>query len=128
VRCSVAHFGFAGMLLLALEEVQSLLAAPDLSAEIMFVLALVLSLCSARWPGDDGVVCALCISRLLALSSVFLARISLQRHQACRCQLILATLSSLAALDKYLCRPNSCEHSFQVPISFMFKHLVYQHS
>lgn len=45
------------MLLLALEDVQSLLAAPDLSAELLFVLALVLSLCSARWPGDDGVVC-----------------------------------------------------------------------
>lgn len=51
----MAWFG-AGMLLLALEDVQSILAAPDLSAELLFVLALVLSLCSARWPGDDGVV------------------------------------------------------------------------
>jgi hypothetical protein len=50
------HLGCAGMLLLALQDVQLLLAAPDLSAELLFVLALVLSLCSERWPGDDGVV------------------------------------------------------------------------
>lgn len=48
--------GCAGMLLLALDDIQSLLASPDLSAELLFVLALVLSLCSVRWPGDDGVV------------------------------------------------------------------------
>lgn len=62
-RCNVSQadtfhrfWWHAGLLLLALEDVQSLLAAPDLSAELLFVLALVLSLCSARWPGDDGVV------------------------------------------------------------------------
>lgn len=45
-----------GILLLARREVQNLLAAPDLSSELLFVLEAVVTLCTARWPGDDGVV------------------------------------------------------------------------
>eukprot|EP00892_Ulva_mutabilis_P010864 jgi/Ulvmu1/814/UM010_0188.1 len=62
-----------GVLLLARRDVQALLAAPDLSSELLFVLGAVVTLCTARWPGDDGVV-ALLLHEAVLLLGLFAAQ------------------------------------------------------
>jgi len=49
--------------------------APDLSSELLFVLGAVVTLCTARWPGDDGVVrpassARVCCQRALTMRPV----------------------------------------------------------
>lgn len=64
-----------GVLLLARRDVQALLSSPDLSSELLFVLGAVVTLCTARWPGDDGVVrpassARVCCERALTMRPV----------------------------------------------------------